>query len=130
MFTTRPPIAISPPLMFSRPASIRSSVDLPQPDGPTRTTNWPSSIATLTPCNTLVLPNVFRTSRMSTVAIQPPYRRGDYAPWSWQRLPQRRDTAVSLDVMNSSSAGVPLRVCSMPRLMAGMISAIDVTLSP
>ena len=42
VFTTRPPIAISPPVMFSSPASMRSSVDLPQPEGPTSTTNSPS----------------------------------------------------------------------------------------
>ena len=40
--TTLPPMAISPPVMSSRPAIIRSSVDLPQPEGPTKTTNSPS----------------------------------------------------------------------------------------
>ena len=35
LLTTRPPIAISPPVMFSSPAIMRSSVDLPQPEGPT-----------------------------------------------------------------------------------------------
>jgi hypothetical protein len=33
---------ISPPLISSSPATMRSSVDLPQPDGPTMTTNSPS----------------------------------------------------------------------------------------
>src|SRR3979411_331623 len=37
--TTSPPIMMSPPVMSSRPAIIRSVVDLPQPDGPTSTTN-------------------------------------------------------------------------------------------
>src|SRR6185312_4914554 len=37
--TTSPPIKMSPPVMSSRPAIMRSVVDLPQPDGPTRTTN-------------------------------------------------------------------------------------------
>ena len=32
--TTRPPIAISPSVISSSPAIIRSRVDLPQPDGP------------------------------------------------------------------------------------------------
>ena len=41
--TTRPAIEISPPLISSRPATMRSSVDLPQPDGPTMTTNSPSA---------------------------------------------------------------------------------------
>ena len=43
-FTTRPPIAISPSVMVSRPAIMRSSVDLPQPEGPTITMNSPSAI--------------------------------------------------------------------------------------
>src|ERR1700741_2335166 len=33
-----------PPLVSSSPAISRSSVDLPQPDGPTKTTNSPFSI--------------------------------------------------------------------------------------
>src|ERR1700730_2407697 len=70
--TTRPPMAISPDVMFSRPASMRSKVDLPQPDGPTRTTNSPSAMSTLTPCNTSTGPNAFRTVSISTVAILPP----------------------------------------------------------
>src|SRR2546425_4127262 len=38
-FTTRSPIEISPAVISSSPAIIRSVVDLPQPEGPTRTTN-------------------------------------------------------------------------------------------
>ena len=48
-FTTLPPMAISPPLMSSSPAIILSSVDLPQPDGPTKTTNSPSATSRLAP---------------------------------------------------------------------------------
>src|SRR5690606_24946704 len=40
--TTLPPISISPALTSSRPAIMRSRVDLPQPEGPTKTTNSPS----------------------------------------------------------------------------------------
>ena len=40
--TTRSPIRISPEVMVSMPAIMRSSVDLPQPDGPTRTQKCPS----------------------------------------------------------------------------------------
>src|SRR6202012_2058861 len=49
-------------------ASMRSRVDLPQPEGPTRTTNSPSAMSTLTPWSTSKLPNPFRTSRISTGA--------------------------------------------------------------
>src|SRR4051794_11848307 len=38
-FTSPPPMAMSPELISSSPAIMRSVVDLPQPEGPTRTTN-------------------------------------------------------------------------------------------
>ncbi|MNL62294.1 hypothetical protein D3C87_1863030 [compost metagenome] len=44
LLTTLPPIRISPPEISSSPAIIRSSVDLPQPEGPTSTTNSPVSM--------------------------------------------------------------------------------------
>ncbi len=40
--TVSPPIFTSPLEMSSSPAIIRSAVDLPQPDGPTRIMNSPS----------------------------------------------------------------------------------------
>ena len=40
-----PSMWISPALTSSSPAIIRSSVDLPQPDGPTNTVKAPSSTA-------------------------------------------------------------------------------------
>jgi len=43
------PMLIWPALISSRPAIIRSSVDLPQPDGPTSTTNSPSPMSMSTP---------------------------------------------------------------------------------
>src|SRR3979409_339778 len=46
-FTTRSPIRIRPSLIASSPASIRSAVVLPQPDGPTRTMNSLSLTSTL-----------------------------------------------------------------------------------
>jgi len=44
-FTTRSPIEIEPSLGFSKPATSRSAVVLPQPDGPTRIRNSPSAIS-------------------------------------------------------------------------------------
>src|SRR6266699_3507004 len=43
--TSRSPIAIEPSVTSSSPAIMRSSVDLPQPDGPTRTRNSPLAIS-------------------------------------------------------------------------------------
>jgi hypothetical protein len=40
-------MAISPPVIVSSPAIMRSSVDLPQPEGPTMTTNSPSAMSTV-----------------------------------------------------------------------------------
>ena len=40
----RPSMRISPAVIGSSPAMVLSSVDLPQPDGPTSTRNPPSSI--------------------------------------------------------------------------------------
>ena len=54
--TTLPSIAIVPPVIGSRPASMRSSVDLPHPDGPTSTVNSPSAISNEIPWMTFVLP--------------------------------------------------------------------------
>src|SRR5690349_7548789 len=72
LLTTRSPIEMVPEVMYSRPASIRNSVDLPQPEGPTSTTNSPSSIGIDTPCKTSKLPNDFRTSRICTDDILTP----------------------------------------------------------
>ena len=41
--TRLPPMRSSPLEMSSSPATIRRAVDLPQPDGPTRTRNSPSA---------------------------------------------------------------------------------------
>src|SRR5690349_20749451 len=67
--TSRSPIQISPLETSSRPAIIRSSVDLPQPDGPTRTRNSPSPISSDTSSTAVTLPNVFVTCSSLIAAI-------------------------------------------------------------
>ena len=67
--TTRPPITISPSVISSSPAIMRSRVDLPQPDGPTRTMNSPSSMSMSTPWMTWVAPKYFSTPLISTAAM-------------------------------------------------------------
>src|SRR5215470_6167324 len=68
-FTTRSPIAISPDVTVSRPATMRRSVDLPHPDGPTITTNSPSATSVVMPWITSSSPYFLRTSRNDTPAI-------------------------------------------------------------
>src|SRR5439155_2391493 len=62
--TFRSPMKISPAVTSSRPARSRRMVDLPHPEGPTRTMNSPSPIsmetsstATTSDPNTLVTPS-------------------------------------------------------------------------
>src|SRR5687767_14915103 len=57
--TLRPAILISPPVMGSSPAMVLSRVDLPQPDGPTRTRKPPSSISSDTSLRIRVAPKDF-----------------------------------------------------------------------
>ena len=54
--TIRSPIQISPAVIFSSPAIIARSVDLPQPDGPTSATNSPSRASMVMPFSTSTAP--------------------------------------------------------------------------
>src|ERR1700754_3355068 len=68
-FIRGPPIIRSPPVISSRPASMRSRVDLPQPEGPTRTVNSPSAMSKPMPWMIRVEPKLFSTLRNDTAAI-------------------------------------------------------------
>src|SRR5215471_2324839 len=68
-FTTRPPMAMVPPLISSSPAIMRSVVDLPQPDGPTSTTNSRSLISRLRSLTATTGPYDFCTLVRTTSAI-------------------------------------------------------------
>ena len=54
--TSRVPIRMAPPEIPSSPAIARSSVDLPQPEGPTKTQNSPSETSSETPCSAWTSP--------------------------------------------------------------------------
>src|SRR5215831_15595352 len=65
LLTSTPSISIRPPVTSSSPAISRSKVDLPQPDGPTKTTNSPSSISRSTDGMTVTSPkDLFTPFRM------------------------------------------------------------------
>ena len=55
-FTTSPPMTISPPDIGSSPEIMRKSVDLPQPDGPTKTQNSPWAMSRSIPLMTSAAP--------------------------------------------------------------------------
>src|SRR5229473_4356351 len=88
--TMRPSIATVPALIVSSPATMRSRVDLPQPDGPTTTTSSPSATAQLTPCTTSRAPYDLRTPSRVTVAIVVPHHPSDARP----RLPAKNALAA------------------------------------
>src|SRR6185312_3090523 len=68
--TTLPPIEISPPVGCSRPATQRSVVVLPQPEGPSSTTISPAGTPKLTPSMAgRPIANCFRRSVTSSVAV-------------------------------------------------------------
>src|SRR5258706_25045 len=64
--TSRPSIRIRPALAVSSPASKRSRVDFPQPDGPTRTRNSPSLMERLMSRSTRTVPKLFSKPTMSS----------------------------------------------------------------
>src|SRR3954468_521864 len=71
--TTRSPIRTTPPEISSSPATILSAVVLPQPEGPTRTTNSPSAMSSASESTALVpSPYTFVTSSRTTSATRPP----------------------------------------------------------
>src|SRR5271165_2679954 len=68
--TSLPPIAISPSVGCSRPATQRKVVVLPQPDGPSSTTISPAGTAKLTPSMAgRPIANCLRRSLTSSVAV-------------------------------------------------------------
>src|SRR5277367_1239162 len=70
--TSLPSMRISPSLTLSRPATIASSVDLPQPEGPTRAMNSPVLASRSMPLRTSTAPKRLRSPLMVNVAIASP----------------------------------------------------------
>ena len=69
--TSSSPIAIRPVSGSTKPAIIRSVVVLPQPDGPSSTTNSPCAIVRLTSSTTRTPPYDLQTPSTETLAIAP-----------------------------------------------------------
>src|SRR4029079_16475121 len=96
--TARSPIEIVPLVTSSRPAIIRSSVDLPQPEGPTRTRNSPLPIVSETPSTATTPPEktLLRLSRtisatqtiVESIPHPPTESNGidRFAEWLYSRL--------------------------------------------
>ena len=69
--TSRSPIRIRPALALSSPAIIRRDVVLPQPEGPTSTTNSPSATSRSRAGITVTSPKRFSTRSSATRAMPP-----------------------------------------------------------
>src|SRR5260370_20286915 len=70
--TSRPSMRISPEETDSRPAIIASSVDLPQPDGPTRAMNSPDKASRSTPLRTSTVPKLLRRFEIVSADMDAP----------------------------------------------------------
>src|SRR5579885_1043583 len=68
--TSSPPMRISPALASSSPAIMRRVVDLPQPEGPTRTTNSVSAMSRSMPRTASVRSNLLTRLRSVTWAMR------------------------------------------------------------
>src|SRR5215510_10087605 len=75
-FTTRSPMAISPAVISSSPATMRRVVVLPQPDGPTRTMNSLSRIVRLTSLTACTSSYFLFRSLSTTCAMGDLFRSG------------------------------------------------------
>src|SRR6266568_4312750 len=100
--TTCAPIAIAPPVGCSRPATQRSVVVLPQPDGPSSTTISPAGTAKLTPSIAgRPIANCLRRSVTSSVAVMNGLvSYGHYSlPVTERLVPIRNPGAVQLHIV-------------------------------
>ena len=85
-----------PPEATSSPASSRSAVVLPEPDGPTSTMNSPSAISSESSSSAVTSPNRLLTSSKTTRPIAQPFT----APVSIPRRNSRWKT------MNTTTIGI------------------------
>jgi hypothetical protein len=88
--TTRSPILISPELTLSRPAIKASKVDLPQPEGPTSTTNSPVFTSKSMPFSTATEPKDLVRSRIVSEAMSACYLRAPCVSPRRKYLPPNR----------------------------------------
>src|SRR3982751_5327524 len=79
LLTTLPSMLMSPELISSRPATMRSVVVLPQPEGPTNTTNSRSRISRLTSLTACVPSNFWLRFVSFTCAMRSALDRAGHA---------------------------------------------------
>src|SRR5215472_13048036 len=109
--TGRPSMLIVPEVTSSRPATIRSAVVFPQPDGPTSTSSSPSpTIRSSESTATVPSPNRLVTESSSIRANLPPHAQRqalDQVPLEYQVDDDRRDRADDRAGHQRRDAGRP-----------------------
>src|SRR3954467_9102667 len=81
--TSRSPIRMRPPSAASRPAMSRSGVDLPQPDGPSKTLSVPCARRKETPSTARTCPSaVVQCLLTFSTAIADTRKEPSTKPWS------------------------------------------------
>ena len=109
--TSAPPMKMAPLPTSSSPATAESSVDFPQPDGPSSTVNSPGSTSRLMSASTRSEPNDLLTLRMDTpaVIVSPSPRRTRCRARSSGRRRNRPAAAAQ-----RSAGWPPCRRCTPP----------------
>ena len=104
----RSPITISPEVMSSRPTTIRSSVDFPQPDGPTRIMNSPSCTSMLTSF-TALKPSPYSLTMflMSMAAMSQPFTAPEVRPATIFRWNNRTMMMIGIVTITEAVASWP-----------------------
>src|SRR5580704_6091524 len=93
--TNRPSMRISPDEIVSRPATIASRVDLPQPEGPTSAMNSPVRASRSTPLRTSSEPKLLRNFEMVSDDMPAPsldcsLRQAPHEIFSAEQIDQQR----------------------------------------
>src|SRR3954470_20040085 len=118
--TTREPMRIDPDDASSSPASIRSAVDFPEPDGPTRIVNSPSATDRSSP-STARVPSG-KTLETSSNAIDATSHLPDVIAVPERRPLQRPLLGLKIDAHDAEAlrvAVLPLEVVEQrPRVVA------------
>ena len=81
--TSIPSMKTEPRSGCSSPAMMRSSVDLPQPDGPSRAKNSPVSIRSETPASAVTAPNRLQIPSTLTASVMAPLRAATGSAATW-----------------------------------------------
>src|SRR3954454_21042671 len=108
--TTWPSMISLPAVMSSRPATMFSVVDFPQPDGPTRMMNSPSAISRLTSDTASAPSGYFLLTLSSTIsAMAPqPFTAPEVSPATMRRWKNNTNRMIGIVITTAAAEIVPV----------------------